>query len=797
MSEADPSSPAGPSRPLLFARVREALGAAATRAVREALIAISHDLERAADEMVDGRERQAMLAAAVQLGRDPIGRAARVSETLAQRALHCLELSRAKAGEGAGLALLAHEALEAQILAGALAAAVREEAGAEYDDYVNRIRRIVAGQWSDDDSNPLGARTLSAAVVAAVAGVAETASVRFALRQSLCRHLTAPIAAAIASADAMLEGEGVSAARDAAEPGGPEWEDNWSDESDATPEPVAEADEGHREIAADVSAGVPADSAPAPMEPMASTATAVSTGPPDVGARAAGSDHDAGVLGTSPLHAHRAPPTGPALKVLQSVAELESDAVSLAHAAGVAPYTREARSEFFGRARTGLSKAGASPAQLAVLDVVGAMFDYVIDDRRMPEPAKPLVWRLQQPAMALALLDPAYLGDEPRSLRRLVEHFGAISVAFSDDLTRGSELYRRLETVVRAVEVVTAALQTRSSVIARQVEREYTRAAEHVGQLIERVARERQSLESAPDRRNRRDYSRRPGPDRERVVTERIRALIDQRIGDIEVPDSAREFLHNVWLRQLRTAALRNGEESSEFRLAMEAIDDLVWSLDHGEGGSRRELAERIPPLIRLMTQGVREIGARDDEYRGFFDELFLIHLRRMQKKRGSAARPTRAGPPTTPAPTPAASPAPTAPSAPTVPVTTQTGPSTRLRRDEAPSPPEQAPESSAASSDRRLLEILSTLDLDDLGDSPQRLALAPAEAYARVARGQWVELDGRGGEPAWLKVAWINQRRTVALLVRRSDRRALSMRMEELKARFDSGRAYLVTPAA
>ena len=41
--------------------------------------------------------------------------------------------------------------------------------------------------------------------------------------------------------------------------------------------------------------------------------------------------------------------------------------------------------------------------------------------------------------MALALLDPAYLGDEPRSLRRLVEHFGAISVAFSDDLTRGSE----------------------------------------------------------------------------------------------------------------------------------------------------------------------------------------------------------------------------------------------------------------------------------------------------------------------------------------------------------------------
>jgi len=47
-----------------------------------------------------------MLTTAVQLGRDPFGHAARVAETLAQRVRHCLELSRAEAGEGAGLALL-------------------------------------------------------------------------------------------------------------------------------------------------------------------------------------------------------------------------------------------------------------------------------------------------------------------------------------------------------------------------------------------------------------------------------------------------------------------------------------------------------------------------------------------------------------------------------------------------------------------------------------------------------------------------------------------------------------------
>lgn len=792
MNDADPTRSAEPSRPLLFARVREALGTASSRALREALIAISHDLERGADAALDGRERQSMLSAAIQLGRDPIGRSARVPEELSRRVLRCLELSRTRGGEGTALSLLGHEALEAQILAGSLAAAIREEAGVQYDDYVNRIRRIASGDWTDDDANPLGARTIAAAIVSAVSGVAETANTRLALRQSLCRHVAGPIAAAIASADAMLEAEGISSAseRPAVELDEDDWAEEAASEEDE-PEAFGARPESEPEPRADTGRPPPAAAEPVPQseEPAAREAPAGPASPPpapagdegcaesDVGVaeRVASVDRDAAMLGSSPMPALRAPPSGAALSVLQPVAALERDAVALAHSAGVAPYTREARAEFFGRARGGLSRAGASPAQLAVVDVVAAMFDYVVDDRRMPEPAKPLVWRLQQPALALSLLDPGYLGDEPRSLRRLVEHVGAISVAFAEDLTRGSELHRRLETIVRAVEVVTGALQTRSSVIARQVEREYARAAQHVGQLIERVARERQSLETAPDRRNRRDYSRRPGPDRERLVTERIRELIERRLSGSEVPESVREFLQNVWLRHLRTAALRSGEDSTDFRVAMQVVDDLVWSLDGRDGGSRRELAERIPPLIRLIGQGVNEIGAKDDEYRAFFDELFLIHLRRMQRKRG---RPDGARGPAADrgAPSGPSEPAPTAAPGP---------------RREAQAAQTEAGEPEQA--DRRLLEILGSLDLEDLAPAPRRLPLDGNEAFTQLGRGDWVELLGRDDRSSYAKVAWINQRRTVALLVRRGDRRALSMRMDDLKERFLSQRAFLV----
>jgi hypothetical protein len=328
------------------------------------------------------------------------------------------------------------------------------------------------------------------------------------------------------------------------------------------------------------------------------------------------------------------------LPTLQPVVELERDAVAFAHSIGVSPYGREARARFFGNARSRLHDAQVPPAQLAVVDLVAAMFDYVIDDHRLPESVKPMIWRLQQPTLALAILDPAYLGDEPRSLRRLIENLGAIANAFADDMSRGGELHRRLETVARSEIVAAPADPPRSWRAGRH---EHPCGAQC--DPADRTAGARaQRLESTKAKQNRRDYRRRPSREREEEVTVRLSVMLGERLERHRVPESVREFLLNVWLRQLRTAALRDGEESGEVKVAMQVVDDLLWSLDTQIlRGGRRELAVRIPPLIRLLTQGVREIGVKDDELKPFFDELFLIHLRKMQRPddegAGSAGR--------------------------------------------------------------------------------------------------------------------------------------------------------------
>ncbi|MGE0804809.1 MAG: DUF1631 family protein, partial [Burkholderiaceae bacterium] len=656
----------------LFTQARELLGAALANAAATVLPAIAAELDAAAERASDERDRQALLHAAARLRRETASRVARLTEVFERRVLRCERFARAQeAGEAPALALVDDDELEQQIAAAELANAARERSGATYPVYVDRLRALSDLPWTDDDErNPLGARTLAAAAVAAVEGGCDTVTTRERLRRLAIQRFAEPIAAAIAAADRMLADAGIAplppdttpqppeaaarpgvATRRAAQPPSSEPAASLPMASitgaPAAPRSAPEAAEPGSP------AGTPLPSSPMATESnpheaagagLAAAGEAASDDEQPPGSRAlevvARADQDAVILGSSALATLRGGSQLRVLPTLQPSSDIEQDAVAFAHTIGALPYSRQARAEFFGNVRTRLRDSNAMPAQVAVVDVVAALFDYVIDDRRLPEAAKPLVWRLQQPAVALSLLDPAYLGDDPRSLRRLVENFGAIATAFADDLTRGSELHRRLETVVRAVEIVSSALQTRSAVMALQVEKEYSRAARSVGQLIERVVRERRSLEETPGRRNRRDYSRRPSREREKAVTEHLRTLLAERLDRHSAPESVREFVLNVWLRHMRTAALRNGEESAEFKVTLQVVDDLLWSLNgSAERRSRRELAKRIPPLIRLMTQGVREIGAKDEEFKSFFDELFLIHLRRMQRRERGTAR--------------------------------------------------------------------------------------------------------------------------------------------------------------
>ena len=832
---------ATPDRIELFAQTRERVSTGLTHCIAETLPLIADDLEAAGERSAVPPERRALFAAAATLRIESRSRAIHAAAAFSERSLRCLELCTQVQLAPAVQKQMADQDVAGEPLAAELAERIRNHVPGVWRGFGQRIGWLSQRPWPDDDLQPLGAYSLAVAACAAMQRSFDSGAVQSQFRGAALERLPEPLAQVLAKADTALIEQGVlptAMATPADAPPPAEPPDSGEPGERLEPiepgEPVAAAD-------APMAAGLP-QVPTAPIEGLDRTSESLGQ-----------TVHSTQVLASSPFAAPAGANEPRMLPSLQPVLDIERDAVAFAHSIGAVPYSRESRHAFFANVRHRLRAGAATPAQLAVIDVVAAMFDYVIDDRRLPEPGKPLVWRLHQPVIALSLLDPGYMGDEPRSLRRLIENFGAIAIAFADDMVKGGELYRRLETVVRAVEIVASALQTRSAVMAKQVEHEYQRASRNVSQLIERVVNERQSLESTPGRRNRRDFRRRPDRERERLVSERLRELLAERLERHQVPDSVREFVLNVWLRHLRTAVLRDGEDSTEFKVALQVVDDLLWSLDTGKARqSRRELAQRIPALIRLLTTGLKEIGAKDDEHKAFFDELFLIHLRKMQRKaspravaggdsvvasdtvagteaaidppppvlrdevelpREPAAADPRdrssgaaghdqlapAGHPHTG--TPAAG-EPAQPAAPDEAVGQPADhPEAANGMDREPQPePAAQPAAEGRSDDahregpdQRLLEVLNSIDLSDVPTVLKTREMTPDDAVAAIRRGDWLELSAAAGATAFVKVAWINSRRTVVLLVRHPDRRALSLRMAELHSRFEQRRARLL----
>lgn len=895
-----------------------------SRVTRLRIPELCDQLEAMGDRQSRPMDRQALFSASAML-RVRLASTGAMPDLMASRRARSTRASLIEDSERRAIVLLDEDDLETQILAQDLASAIVSESGEDYPAYLHMLGDISPGSWKDEEINPLAVKSIASILIQTLNTPSDSSIVKSALRALTVKAFALDIAKVIRMLiDQMIEG-GVPAAP------GLQIQKSPSKTSLSLPEAVQDALASTPAVAnASVPNAITAD---------------VGEGSPDAGTERSSDDasravYSADWLGKSPLAKVSDSPKLTMPPILQPVVEIERDAVAFAHSLGFMPYSRQARTSFFGNNRKRLKSGGATAGQLATLDLVAAMFDYVVDETRLPEPVKPLFWRLQQPALALSLLDPAYLSEDSRSLRNLIENFGAISTAFAGEITRGSELHRRLETVVRAVEIVTSSLQSRSSVMATQVDKEYQRAAKSVTQLVEKVARERSALESTPQRSNRRDYAGRPSKERERNVTDNIARSLDERFSQFEVPESVKDFLTTVWVRQLRTAALRDGEDSAEYKVAMQVVDDLLWSLNNDRRTqSRKELAERIPPLIRLLTDGVKRVGAKEEEQKAFFDELFLVHLRKMSKRSkskttvraedviippelvnqlesrhlGRQSEPrvaklegletslqsvpkleerldTLKGPKTdfrTPGTlremealakgkslgdslSPISIPrfashtaifpktntksknpdersdtvlrggdrridlerelvAPThlrvvsrqdstdreenvqlakrdPLDRPIFSELKRNDPSTRLPG--MPVASEPAPVASPVIEPRmdgvdkvlteddsaQLFEVMNAVDLSDCPPEQASLDLAPQAALDAIHKDSWIRLTSRDGEVSMFKVAWLNQQRSLALLVRFPDRRALSLRFIDLRTRLEEGHAALMS---
>lgn len=248
-----------------------------------------------------------------------------------------------------------------------------------------------------------------------------------------------------------------------------------------------------------------------------------------------------------------------------------------------------------------------------VLDVVGRMFEYMLNGSGVPMGMKQILSRMQIPVFKAALLDPDFFGRETHPARQLINEIAAASVGWDE----GSMLYAHL------LRKVTAQVHA----LLNGFDRDISLFAQTLDEFREFLAQQQRQPDRAAEALMswlQREETAQAEHDTARRVAE---AAIAGRVADPEVPESVRLFLCREWLKPLQAAYLQGGDKGAAWHEAVSMMDDLIWSvrpkLTHD---SRYYLVKTLPGLLRRLQQEMTRAGIEQEARDEFMSRLVICH---------------------------------------------------------------------------------------------------------------------------------------------------------------------------
>lgn len=245
-----------------------------------------------------------------------------------------------------------------------------------------------------------------------------------------------------------------------------------------------------------------------------------------------------------------------------------------------------------------------------IIDIVGMLFDFILDDDHLPTITKALLARLQIPMIKVALVDRAFFGTKQHPAKKLLNLMAKASVGLGNDVTRENcPLIEKIDTVVNRICTDFSADLT--------IFEELLQAFEHF--LADETERERQTQE----------VSRQRIRERERHALTRawVTDVIAAAINNHRLPKPVFELLDGPWKEVMINTYLNHGQESEHWKEDLRFIDLLIWSVEPGDRIERQRLGRIVPTLVRTLRGALENVHYPPARVDALLDELEALHL--------------------------------------------------------------------------------------------------------------------------------------------------------------------------
>ena len=250
-----------------------------------------------------------------------------------------------------------------------------------------------------------------------------------------------------------------------------------------------------------------------------------------------------------------------------------------------------------------------------VINLIAMLFEFILDDRNLPDSLKALIGRLQIPMLKVAVLDKSFFSRGTHPARRLLNEIASAALGWGgrDDNLRDS-LYLRVEHIVqRLLNDFVDDPAIFSELLADFLI--FTNDERRRSELLEQRTRDAEE-----------------GRARAELARQRVQQELNQRLLGKTLPEVVVRLLEEAWSKVLLLTCLKHGEQSAEWSAGLAAMDDLVWSVElHSEADARQRLLDLVPGLLKSLRDGLTSAAFDPFATSEFFSQLEALHVQAFQ----------------------------------------------------------------------------------------------------------------------------------------------------------------------
>ncbi|MCX4028237.1 DUF1631 domain-containing protein [Endozoicomonas sp. SM1973] len=233
-------------------------------------------------------------------------------------------------------------------------------------------------------------------------------------------------------------------------------------------------------------------------------------------------------------------------------------------------------------------------ADADIIDLVGMLFDFILDDENLPDVCKTALSHLHTPYLKIALLDKELFVKHQHPARRLLNSMAQAAVLWPPTKNDERGVLAKIQHIVRrVVKDFSGDISLFDELVAEF--KTFTETVKKQNDIIEKRA-----VEAAKGR--------------DKLVAARNRAnlVISKKLStNNKIPSAVIEFIKTQWHDVLVFILLRHGTDSPAWRKALQIVDEIFWSvLPKYTGEEKQLLKERQPHLMHDIKQTLIALGS-------------------------------------------------------------------------------------------------------------------------------------------------------------------------------------------